>query len=428
MASSSSSEPDPLPPVPRPPPWVALARVALVPPRAVGDMSLSLLDPPRISRYFLPTNLHPDPDCADKEPYVVAANAAGLVVHVSGNPKLDSRSWDVLLVAPAHGFRPADPAADRDVPTCTPVRLPDRAPEQVRISSIRTIGLLPLPDGDYVVAELVVGPSCAALLTFRSGEGDWVESALTVPPVTAAYGATRWTPHDVVHHAGNLWWIDLARGLLFCNPVADDPPLRFVELPATIDLQLRAEPREHIEFYRIVSETGGRLRFVDVAQSSRAATPGDTEVVVWTLTVDVRSGAASWKHGERVTTTMANIWAGENFRRSGIPEIVPAPVLVHPAKPDVVYFYQPQFLYGVDVRRGELLKAVKSDGGPRPTITSRRALAWVVPPSLLNVILPGDEHHSSEECQSSEPSSDLTDKKENTLSNPFQGRVVSHVG
>ncbi|KAL6899323.1 hypothetical protein ACP4OV_005981 [Aristida adscensionis] len=416
MASSSSSGAPP--PAPRPP-WVILSRIALVRhAAATGDLlSLSLADPPRVSRLTTPTSVHPNPtrDGADRQPYVVAANDAGLLLHVSRSPSigfnLSPNPRGVLLVAPARGFLPTAPAAAAGPAAfeCSAVRVPDRVrPEQCPVTTLRSVGLLPLPGGEFVVAELVV-TARAGLLTFFSGSDYWTEDSMACPLLS---GPGKWVPHDVIPHAGNLWWVDLARGLLYCNPTDYHPDLRFVELPEMFDLQLRAEPRDRIDSYRLVGEVGGRLRFVDVAQS-RVDTPADTVVALWTLTVDLRSGQASWKVGELVRTTMANIWADESFRETGMPQSVPAVTLMHPAKPDVVYLFLPQGLFGVDVRRSAVVEyAPAAHPKPRQLITWRHVLAWVRPPLLLNA--PNEEGHSSEGCQRSVTSSDLTDKNEST--------------
>ncbi|KAL6634069.1 hypothetical protein ACP70R_026740 [Stipagrostis hirtigluma subsp. patula] len=416
MASSSSSAP--------PPPWIILGRVALVQhDTAPRELYLAPVEPPRFSTLTVPVTVHPRPSRveADKHPYVVAANDAGLLLHVSRSPyvgfDLGNFPRGVLVVARARDFLPADAAAGRAAPTCTAVRVPDRPRGLLHIFTIKSVGLLPLSSGEYVIAELMVA-SHAHLLIFRSDSNEWTEEAQLPCPFVSWPESGSWLYHDVVPHAGNLWWIDLAKGLLFCNPTDYHPTLRFVELPNMIQLKERAERLECIDSYRMVREIGGRLRFVDVARRPGIDSYADTMVVVWTLTVEMSSGEASW---ERVMTSLANIWEDESYRRTGMPEAIPELALMHPAKPDVVYFFLMHYLFGVDVRHGVVVDFARDSyadlvqpfyANPRPPINWRYVLTWVLPPSLLNA--PGDEHHSSEGCQSSVTSSDLTDKNEST--------------
>ncbi|KAL6634650.1 hypothetical protein ACP70R_027321 [Stipagrostis hirtigluma subsp. patula] len=171
MASSASSTP---------PPWIILGRVAHVlydHGAAPSDLSLLLVEPPHFSALILPLTFHPRPsrDEADRHPYVVAANEAGLLLHVSGSPfvgfNLGYYPQGVLIVVRARDIRPAAATAGRAAATCsTAVRLPGQRPLQRY--TIKNLGLLPLPGGEYVVAELIVG-GFLHLLTFRSDSGEW---------------------------------------------------------------------------------------------------------------------------------------------------------------------------------------------------------------------------------------------------------------
>ncbi|KAL6634651.1 hypothetical protein ACP70R_027322 [Stipagrostis hirtigluma subsp. patula] len=257
------------------------------------------------------------------------------------------------------------------------------------------------------------GP-CKEQIPLKKSSNKWTEDLLSCPIISWPETG-EWMYHDVVPHAGNLWWVDLAKGLLFCNPTDYHPTMRFVELPNTIQLKERAERLERIDCYRMVREVAGRLRFADVARRPGVNSYASTMVVVWTLTVEMSSGAASW---QRVMTTLADIWEDESYRRTGMPaECVPELALMHPTKPDVVYFFLMHYLFGVDVRHGVVVDFARDSladlvnpvyANPRPPLSWRYVLTWVLPPSLRNAL--GDDHHSSEGCESSLTSSDLTDK------------------
>ncbi|KAL6624719.1 hypothetical protein ACP70R_032040 [Stipagrostis hirtigluma subsp. patula] len=416
MASSSSSAPPPPPPLPPPPTfrmpaWIILGRVARVPPPPedanAQTRPVTVVPPPRISTVSVPTNVHPNraPGGADKHPYVIAACESGLLLHMSASPhigfNLGGRPPGMLAFLFA-GARPGEPVF---YSVC------GRGYGQLRLYSLKSVGLLPMPGGQFVVAELVLN-GCASLLTNHSSSDEWTETADLVCPLISENGTGRWVPHDVVPHAGHLWWMDLAKGLIFCNPIDYRPALRFVELPEMFEVTQRAEPLENIDCYRIVREVGGRLRFVDVACRSSIDTLGDTLVAVWTLTVDTSTGAASWEVGDRITTTLARIWEDDSYRRTGMPEAVPEIALMHPARPDVVYFFLFTYFFSVDVRRsvvlefspdsyGDLVQPVYAN--PRPPVNWRYVLPWVLRPSLLNA--QGDGHNSSGGHQSSVPSS-----------------------
>ncbi|XP_062230073.1 uncharacterized protein LOC133927644 [Phragmites australis] len=398
MVSSSSSPPAPM--------WVILGRVALVQHDSVedpGDLSVALAVPPRVSTLTVPMSVHPKPDYddTDKHPYVVAADGAGLLLHVSHWPfvgfDLDRNPPGILLVA--RDFLPADANAGRGELMAITVRVPDRArPDQPGIENIKNVGLVYLPGSggaEYVIAELRLAPfpggdgddDRATLLSFRSGTDAWVERELSCPSMSGR--RWMWSSHDVVAHGGKLWWVNLVWGLLGCDPFADEPVLRHVVLPQTFPLEHTAELPQNIESSRIVRVSQGKVRFVDITRA-RIDPPEETLVVIWTMVLG-SSGYAWWK--QQCATSLAIIWASDSYRATGMPEEVPVLALVHPSNADVVYFFLDQYLFGVNVSQSMVMEFVREPcdlvevvAGHRrpPPISWRYLLAWELPPSLTN--------------------------------------------
>ncbi|RLN08972.1 hypothetical protein C2845_PM11G07500 [Panicum miliaceum] len=325
-------------PLPRPS-WTILSRVA----RHVGDeLSLPLAKRPRLSSLTIPTRFGEYPTYyGDAEhPYIVAANDAGLLFHVSPNPyvgfNLDPNPEGNLVVA--WDFYPVD-STGRDELSATTVCVADRAVELSHFSGIKSVGLLPLsaPAG-FVVAELQVvqdhGRRAANLIWFHSDEDSWNVVELTCPDVTPG-ASVEWMPHDVIAYDRKLWWVDLTRGFLVCNPVDPKPHLSFVSLPDLtgemfVPLEDRHEGLEQIDSRRIVRVSGGKLRFVDVVRR-HGDPPEATRVVVWTLDsmFDPSTGRARWEH-HQCMTTLAAIWDHASYEESrdaaGVPRArVPAP-------------------------------------------------------------------------------------------------------
>jgi len=228
-------------------------------------------------------------------------------------------------------FYPVDGTGRNQVSTTT-VRVADRAAELSHFSGIKSVGLLPLsrPAG-FVVAELQVvehpGRRAANLIWFHSVQNSWNEVELTCPDVTPGASA-EWMPHDVIAYDSKLWWVDLSRGFLVCNPADPMPHLSFVSLPDLtgemfVGLEDRHEGLEGIDSHRIVRVSGGELRFVDVVRR-HGEPPEATRVVVWTLDTmfDPSTGRARWEH-HQCMTTLAAIWDHPSYVESGMPRGFP---------------------------------------------------------------------------------------------------------
>ncbi|KAL6909677.1 hypothetical protein ACP4OV_001336 [Aristida adscensionis] len=397
MASSSTS------PAP-PPPWVILGRIARVrhDHDAAAPLSVALAKRPRVSTLTVPTSLHPAPtrDGADRYPYVVAADdhAGLLLLHVSASPEvgfhLRRHPPGVLLVAGRDFLPPAAAAGSRDAATCAAVaRLPARdQPGQVGIHNLKNVGLVSAPGSggaEYMVVELrvVKEPDRTTLHCFRSGAAAWEEKVLLSPPMARRH---KWSSSDdVISLDGRLWWVDLVWGVVGCDPFADRPVLTYVSFSDS-----NARPK-HIETRRMVRVSQGEVRFVELSGGGAAADLGATQVVVSTLFVSPDSLAVGWWR-KQCSTSLELLWASDSYRKTGMPEELPVPALLHPNNANLVYFFLRQHLFGVNVDEGEVVNFVNApydlvqvaagDAGPvrPPPISWRYVLAWVLPHSLAN--------------------------------------------
>ncbi|KAL6634541.1 hypothetical protein ACP70R_027212 [Stipagrostis hirtigluma subsp. patula] len=401
MASSSTSRsPSPPPPLP---PWLILSRVSLVwyDDDDPEDPHFEYIaGPPRISVLALPTGFHPSRSRggADRHPYVLAAGDAGILLHVSRAPSIGfdlAARYPPGVLVMLRDFIPVDAAAGCDTRTAiaTAVRVPDRATHaQPCVANIKHVGLVSLPGSDaYVIAELrlLEDRGRASLLSFYSGAGAWVEREATCPNMAGR--CWRRQIDDVISNDGKLWWVNLAFGLLGWDPLADNQlaVLHHVDLPGAFAVEDGAPPQppEHPEHHRMVRASHRKVMFVNMIRT-RDEPPEATLVAVWTL-ASVEHGAASWR--QRCVTSLAEIWAKDSYRRTGMPEQVPVLALLHPANPDVVYFFLENYLFGIDVKGSEVVDFVDEHYSlhvmvmgppPPPPISWRHVLAWMLPPSL----------------------------------------------
>jgi hypothetical protein len=331
-------------------------------------------------------------------PYIVAANDAGFLLHVSPNRHAQGLNLGYpdpegkLVVA--WDFIPVDGTGRSELSATTEL-IADRDAELSQFSGVKSVGLLslPAPRNGFVVAELQVveleqpnAGRIANLTWFSSRENSWDETVLACPDVTP--GVTpQWTPHDVIAYDEKLWWADLTRGLLVCNNPADPaaaPHLSFVALPDLdgVRLQDRHEEPGRIDTRRMVRVSHGGLQFVDVVRR-RDELPQATRVVVWTLEsmFDASMGRARWEHHQR-RTTLAAIWQHGSYVESGMPRQVPELAFLHPDKPDVVYFFLGTYLFSVNVTDSAVVQFGRRENmvevlnGPQP-INWRYVLAWV---------------------------------------------------
>ena len=141
-----------------------------------------------------------------------------------------------------------------------------------------------------------------------------------------------WSFDDVISHDGKLWWVDLAMGLLACDPFADQPDVAYVPLPKAgehgggrhgcsyCSQRKRASRRS-------VQVSNGKFRCLEMScplQRQGSApkftmhTLADPEKAQWT---------------PEYCVSFAEIWAGESYKAARLPKKEPLVPLITPRTP-----------------------------------------------------------------------------------------------
>ncbi|KAL6900789.1 hypothetical protein ACP4OV_005465 [Aristida adscensionis] len=247
-------------------------------------------------------------------PYVAAADPSGAILLCAGHRS----DWN----------GPDEPNRARfflcDAASGKATQLPDHlfARHAGRMELIRDDG------GRVMVAYLNHAPASASrqastsLLCHWAGSEGWTTKPLACPVDVAARD---WGKDGVVALGGRLWWVDLACGLLTCDPFADAPDLAYIPLPPGCGLP-DAGPgvRRELDKRRFVKASRGRLRFVDIHLADDGG--GDLTVTMWTA----RDGG--WV--PRYSVAFPDIWAHPSFttsRGAAEPERYDMPFEAHPS-------------------------------------------------------------------------------------------------
>ncbi|CAO2201796.1 unnamed protein product [Urochloa humidicola] len=322
------------------PPWVVLSSIPVV----YGthdaasaafvpgvDLLLELQRPPRASYLALPERLVPNSRRWESRynfPYVLAA-APGRLLFMASQMGIDP---DYFLC---------------DVAARTALRLPAVPRElRLRLFQRRTMGLAADPrfpgQGHYMLAQLHPADGTArtrhnALLCFSTATGEWSVKQLASVPDHEPWGA-----HGVFAVGGFLWWVDIAYGMLFCDPFEEHPRLRLVALPDGCQMQGLGGHRDTrlMNQCRFVRPSQGLLRYVEIQDLSY-----DTTFSMWTL-VDPE-GADPWRR--EFVTSFTDIWVHNTYIAAGLPQgKVPNLALVDPNNHKVIYFFLDALLFAWD--------------------------------------------------------------------------------
>ncbi|CAO2210929.1 unnamed protein product [Urochloa humidicola] len=347
-------------------PWVALSSIPVVyGPRDAAaaafvpgvDLLLELDGPPRGSYLALPERLVPDPrrwEPGYNFPYVIAAAPARLLFMASQmtSQRRSLHDPDYFLC---------------DVGARTALRLP-AVPREFPFGLFprRTMGLAadPRSPGNHMVVQLHPAQGTAlrrhdALLCFSTATGEWSVKTLASAPNHEPWGA-----HGVFALGGFLWWVDIAYGMLFCDPFEEHPRLRLVALPDGCEMQgLGNCPRNTVlmDQRRLVRPSEGMLRYVEIQGLSydRAAVndpPNNPVVSMWTLVEP--EGADPWR--PEYETSFADIWAHGTYIAAGLPQgKVPKLALIDPNNHEVIYFFQDALLFAWDARAGRVVSCAE---------------------------------------------------------------------
>ncbi|KAG2595555.1 hypothetical protein PVAP13_5KG083787 [Panicum virgatum] len=340
------------------PAWVALATIplmygaddagaeAMAP--GTGDLLLKLQDPPRASYLKLPDRLVPD--AMLHRPCILGSAPGRLLLRVShkgqGRDVVDAEYYLLDTVG--------------GTATLLPV-LPPELPVKRFVS--RTIGLIADPrcPGNYMVVYLHPTPMSSSrrysgLLYYSTATAQWA-----FKPLVSAPDHEPWGEHGVFAHDGLLWWVDVAYGMLVCNPFDGHPRLRFIPLPPGCKMHGLVDgprPTSVMDHRRLVRPSQGMLRYVEIqglsydSDAVNAPPPPPPTVTMWTLVNP--AGPHTWRF--ECEASFADIWAHDSYVAAGLPRgKVPKLALVDPTNHDVVYFFQDTALFALDVRARRVL-------------------------------------------------------------------------
>ncbi|KAG2586097.1 hypothetical protein PVAP13_5NG021200 [Panicum virgatum] len=292
--------------------WVALCTITGRPHRPGDerhrrDLLLDLHDPPRASTLVLRANL------TSFFPIILVADSssARLLVKAAWGSARINRPEYFLCDARARTAQrlPAVPSSELGGPDACPLGGLDLCPR-------RSNGLIADPDrtGHFMIAQLHPAPATrhGFILFYSTATRRWATKQLASAPEHK-----RWGAHGVLAHDGLLWWVDVAYGMVVCNPFDDAPHLRLVPLPEGCALQgVEVErnnfhgwqrTREFLDQRRFIRPSEGKLRYVEIlgfnydTAAAAAEPPNDPTVRMWTLV-------------DQAGPNPTNTWAGVGVR------------------------------------------------------------------------------------------------------------------
>ena len=382
--------------------WVALSTITGGPHRPGDerhrrilrgrDLLLDLHDPPRASTLVLRANL------TSFFPIILVADSssARLLVKAAWGSARINRPEYFLCDARARTAQrlPAVPSSELGGPDACPLGGLDLCPR-------RSIGLIADPDrtGHFMIAQLHPAPATrhGFILFYSTATRRWATKQLASAPEHK-----RWGAHGVLAHDGLLWWVDVAYGMVVCNPFDDAPHLRLVPLPEGCALQgVEVErnnfhgwqrTREFLDQRRFIRPSEGKLRYVEIlgfnydTAAAAAEPPNDPTVRMWTL-VDQAGPNPTNTWELEYEAPFAEIWAHDSYVAAGLPpDKVPNLALVDPDNHGVAYFFHGTRLFGLDVRARRVVACDECviDDAPIDMVeggylSSRFVEAWVPP-------------------------------------------------
>ncbi|TVU47313.1 hypothetical protein EJB05_06908, partial [Eragrostis curvula] len=342
------------PTAPPPPSWVILGTIPRVsadlPPDA--DLAVALSAPPRVTLLTIPKRLFPDAVTPSNYPSVRAADAASGLLLLQANQ--GRAKGPTIIDRPGHySFCWLEFVAGYfvlDTASASALALPN--PEYVMHPGNIGIIASPVRAGAYMVVELqpIIGDDTATLLCFSSEVGEWVfkDVRYPLPPRPLA-------PNGV-------------------------PVLTFVPLPPGKALEYK-EAWGELDKHRVVGVSAGKLRFVDMYRTRDNR--GALKVCVWTL---ADPDATEWTLEHEAS--FADIWEDHTYKAAGLPNKIPVLALIHPKEPHIFYFFQEEYIVGMDLRSRSVVECeVYELVEPRRDLVATRFVrAWELPPALSSGI------------------------------------------
>ncbi|VAI27133.1 unnamed protein product [Triticum turgidum subsp. durum] len=244
------------------------------------------------------------------------------------------------------------------------LRLPDFGGSR-RIFALHSMGLLTQADGGlgcgppdrFAVAEFVLNG--AAIVRFLSEEGKWN----AVRPVHGNPSLPRPIEmnQETVAFGGRLWWVDLTLGAVSVDPFADQPEIRFVELPSGSVLPAPARVDEadpckveergllimEVTNRRRIGVSEGRLRYAEV-------TPGGP-FLLSSYALDDDEGTV-WKLEHQVALRQVLADGGYPWQENST-QAAPQIAVLDPLNANVIYLKVGEHIVVVDVNNGKVIGA-----------------------------------------------------------------------
>ncbi|PWZ31619.1 Replicase polyprotein 1a [Zea mays] len=372
----------------QPGPWAALSSIAVVLDDSAGNEERAKLLAPGASDFLL--DLRPPLDGAS---YLVLPKRLVQDSKWFSFPCVISACSDRLLFLVSRGDQDRNYAYFLgDAHAGTAALLPD-VPAHLGVETNfprRSIGLIadPRHGGHYMVAHLYPTSTTRhqTLLCYSTVTDQW-----TARPLVSAPDHPPWGAHGVLAHGGLLWWIDVAYGMLVCNPFAADDGLRLRFIPLPLGCQMKALTgrarlflEDMMDRRRIIRLSQGKLRYVAI-QVQRI--PKDQATVCMFTLVLRQGGQHSWEH--EYTVTFADIWSHRSYADARLPSgVVPSLAFVDPNNPNILYFFLDKTLFALDAQARQVLHHMEYSLDPDyyGQLRVRYSCfvdAWVLPPTLL---------------------------------------------
>ncbi|XP_006664364.1 uncharacterized protein LOC102710169 [Oryza brachyantha] len=413
MAKKKSSHPmankegDPAPaaeeeqaPRPRAPhcPWVILPSISrvnvnLLPPS--DDFRFKLELPPRTSAFSIAGRLIQSGQ--DMVSFTVprARTIVSLAPPHASAPHIIAVHSRLILISTVSGILFVCDSNTRAA-TRLPPFLATESRQEPRGDATSSIGVIQdSRSGHSMVAYLLrakptTGRKSMELICWSSASASsgWMAKPLTTCPHPLAWGGQG----GVITHNDKLYFIDLALGVLCCDPSAEKPGMGYIPLPETCQItRVNARSSHNIEKCRGIKLTEGKLCFIQIASDVLS---------LWTA---VESQDPRWICKFKIN--LYDIWVDKTYKASGLrPGKVPAIALVDPMRCGVVYLMQEDVLFAVDLR--SMRTCLSDKFQPCNGVLHARWHAWVVPSPLQDCFCGRNDGPEQESLLSDDGSSD----------------------
>ncbi|TVU06206.1 hypothetical protein EJB05_49407 [Eragrostis curvula] len=189
----------------------------------------------------------------------------------------------------------------------------------------------------------------------------------------------RWGNDGTVTVGGLLCWVDLACGLLVCNPLGCDNVVRYIELPPGCDMSdsTDLDVLRNLHKTRSVGVSCGKLMFLDIYRSDEEPT-----LKMWSLDGIGADGDYHWV--QEYTLSFADMRNDVTYAEMLPQEEVLIFAALDPCQPKIVYFLKGNLLFAIDVLDKKVVERAKAEceNPEGKVMSSRSMLTWKLPPAL----------------------------------------------